>query len=1016
MKIKKIFLSASLIALSVATLSSCGSSTTRNTTTPYGTLNSKLNETIATADNDLKMTVGQYYTQLRKNGYSVVKNAMDKQIYSDEITVTTGLFENETRTDFINNLGKDKLSLLEYTDEKGESAAQQDKLFDLTTDSEEANEKYLKLRKNLVKSITQSLSSAIFSTNSAKEIKKLTDKDITKNIKIFIDSMAQEGINITASDILYDFPTDTTYFSKDDNLLIFSKSTFNALKDKIDSYIFDNAKNLAGRKALFKISDEEYIYDEDSENNVKNSNYYFKEKTLLDYYDNHYKTYGEYKAIIIQFNSRKDAMQTIEKLYTNDGIDLSSITTLDEAKNAYLKLYNMYYAYKSVDSIENDAFRYVVNEDKDDLSNLSSDISTLIKSTLDNGEYLTEPRNINNKYVLALHISTNYKYNTGDSTKQAEFSDYTGEEKEKILKSLKEDVISTNASYVSTVEAKRYEDAKIEIYDPFFENSFYNSYSDSYDLITTKVNADTTEIFKLNDFKYTVEDFFKDASKNNSTTILYNYFELAFAKTYYDKLVTANYISSDLESDNKTALEESISSFENNSNSTYPKEVGLETFLLNTYGYTTKDDVLEYYYKATKALSTYKDIKVYDSWRTNSDGEYILADSAKDSFLKNILNTGNKTYSDIFSINLDHMLINIDDDNDGSPDDPDTFLLNKTNEEKEKFENAVINLARAIYLESINSAYENSSLFDTLKYIKKQYEEGNNLKSPYEMNVNGSTITVNNWDDFKKNNNYNLLLTIEQLASTENITETSVSNFVLPFKNYVIDLYKSVSAMDSTEDPYRETKTSSDSYSYKNGKYFLYDTVNKTGSFITNSTDASKITKDTLCKTSFGYHILLLNSYDTKKYLTYKDASEYQKNIELTLRSYTDSDDKTQNVTLNISSVNDIDDATEASFNQFFIYYVQKNNNASTSLDSEIYSLMQKMFDDTISTYTSSNFQNYLIDSKLNIKLTNEANNISADSITAYLTKQKNNIINYDNESKYLSWIDGTLTWDKPEI
>ena len=151
MKIKKLFLGASLVALSAITLASCGSSTERNTITPYGTLSSKLNDTIATADGDLKMTVGQYYTQLRKNGYSIVKNAMDKQIYSNEIAVTTALFENETRTDFINNVGKDKLSLLEYTDEKDESAVSQEKLFDLTTDSNEANEKYLSLRKKLLK-------------------------------------------------------------------------------------------------------------------------------------------------------------------------------------------------------------------------------------------------------------------------------------------------------------------------------------------------------------------------------------------------------------------------------------------------------------------------------------------------------------------------------------------------------------------------------------------------------------------------------------------------------------------------------------------------------------------------------------------------------------------------------------------------------------------------------------------------------------------------------------------------
>ena len=70
MKLKKILLTASLATLATITLAACsGNKTKRNTVTPYGNLN--LDETFATAEGDLKMTVGQYYTQLRKNGYSI---------------------------------------------------------------------------------------------------------------------------------------------------------------------------------------------------------------------------------------------------------------------------------------------------------------------------------------------------------------------------------------------------------------------------------------------------------------------------------------------------------------------------------------------------------------------------------------------------------------------------------------------------------------------------------------------------------------------------------------------------------------------------------------------------------------------------------------------------------------------------------------------------------------------------------------------------------------------------------
>ena len=78
MKLKKLFVGALLATLGAATLASCTKTTEkRNQVTPYGNLNSKLDTTFATADGDLKMTVGQYYTQLRKSGYSTVTAALN---------------------------------------------------------------------------------------------------------------------------------------------------------------------------------------------------------------------------------------------------------------------------------------------------------------------------------------------------------------------------------------------------------------------------------------------------------------------------------------------------------------------------------------------------------------------------------------------------------------------------------------------------------------------------------------------------------------------------------------------------------------------------------------------------------------------------------------------------------------------------------------------------------------------------------------------------------------------------
>ena len=1010
MKLKKLFVGALLATLGAATLASCTKTTEkRNQVTPYGNLNSKLDTTFATADGDLKMTVGQYYTQLRKSGYSTVTAALNKYIYADEVKAMTGLYQNATRADFISNVGKESLAIFEYVDAEGDSKTAQDKLFDLTSDTEAANKKYLDLRKKIMKDITNNIAGSLFSTTSAKAIEQKTEKDLNTLVAKYIDSLADEGIFIQASDIKYTLPTDSTYFNKEDDIVNFDSSTLDVLKDKVNDVILTQSRYLAGRKALFQVADEEYIYDEDSKDDIKNTNYLFKDTAIKSTYESKYKTYGEYNAVVIQFNSRKEAMDAIQSI--GGAIDKDD---LENAKAKYLELYKNYYSYKKTPtSTSDDEFKYVVNKDKDDLSDLSSSISTLIKDVLEDGQYLTEPRNMNNKYVMALRISATYDYNTGDSSKQADFTDFDEDKQKEIANLIKEDLLLTNTSYSAQVDHKRYGEANIKVYDPYFEYQFNNAYSEEYDLITDAVTNESDAILTAgDDFKYTVDDFFNDASKKYANNIITNYFQLEYVNAFYDTFVDLYYIDEDLAKTNKETLEAEISKFKKNNNSTYPVELGLETYLLASYGYTNKEDILKYYYNATKALTVYRDIKVYDSWQSaeaNEDGEYSITDVAKNGFLNNLLNTGNKNYSELFEINLDHFLINIDDDADGSPDDPDKFLQGKTDEEKADFEQAVVELAQAIYKEAIYPAYKNSTLVDTLKFIKTQYEEGDVLL----LSDHSKT-----WNDYKK---YNFLITVEQLASTSNITQDSVSNFVKPFKDYVISLYKSVSTLEN--DTYKEQdKSNKNTYKYTNGKFYLVtDVENNQGQFVTTTEDADLITANSLCKTSFGYHMLLINSYKTPQYLTFTSdsASDYLKNIELTIRSYTDSDDKTQTIKVLIDSLNEPETAgeelTTASFNQFFIYYIQKANGESTSLDSSIYEIMCKLFDDVYGAYTSSTFQNYLLLNQLNIQITsNDA--LFAKVIDAHMANLVNTITEYGENDDYASWVDGSLDWTRPAL
>ena len=88
------------------------------------------------------------------------------------------------------------------------------------------------------------------------------------------------------------------------------------------------------------------------------------------------------------------------------------------------------------------------------------------------------------------------------------------------------------------------------------------------------------------------------------------------------------------------------------------------------------------------------------------------------------------------------------------------------------FKTSVEKLAQAIYTEAAWLVEKGNTTFEAFQYIVKQYNKGEALHS-----IEGA-----NWDQYKT---YNFLLTAEQLASSSDITQDSVSNFVVPFKEYV---------------------------------------------------------------------------------------------------------------------------------------------------------------------------------------------------------------------------------------
>lgn len=938
--------------IAIVALSSCSSST-RNTQTPYGSIDT--NSVIATSSvdgNTINYTAGQYYDTLRKNGYTQFTSEMKKIIYKDELDALTSLLYSEAYSD----LTADQRRVLSYDSTKSIS-----------------EDDYNYLLERYTKTINNYLASSVYSTTSLTTFNGYTDKAKAEYVTKFIESRARAGFAVTEAQI---------EVIQDTKLETIQVNYKKLSKELIVNYLLSYSENLFGEKALYKIAGEEYVEtlteDDDEGTKERNSYNYFTEEYYQSTYESTYKTYGTYNAIIIQFNSKREALSAIDKALTS--ISATEITS-ENVDEFYLALYMQYYKYRgdNLTSTDNDLFKFEVTKDINELSEFPSAVSTLVTETLEAGEYLTEARNVSNKYIMAYHISTTYEYhNTDDASESLEYDDLStvlgSTRYNELIALIQRDLIETYGSnYSSTALNFVLRDSEIKIYDPIIEYNFKNSYSNYYELIqNSDFNSDL--VATINGTDITVDQFYTTLSNANGASTVLSFFQLAYAD-----LIVNDYVDSDTQDSNRDTLQSAIDTFNKDNNTTYPKEIGLENYLLLAYGYRTQDEVLKYYYNASSALSAYLNDYISESWADNG----AISSYAK-RILGYLLADGNSKYSELFNINLDHILIYIDDDGDGSPDDPNIFL-SKNEAIKSDFEEAVVNLAKAIYTEAINEVYSDNTLYETLAYIVKAYNRGDKLYSD----------SAKTWDDYKK---YNFLLTAEQLASSGDITQESVSNFVEPFADYVKELYSIADENDLTVDE-------------DNGNFItIGEGEEYSGGLLKEADDASHITINTLCTSTFGYHFLVINEYDgpdTLKFTTTDDTYGYQKDMSIVVTKGEDEDDEDDDVIVTVSSYNESE--KEANVEQLFIYMVQSYNGTTSSLDSDISSLLSSLFTASINAYSGSNFQTVLLMDLLNI-------DAATDTLQAAITTERNYYVNqvtsYDNDSTYYKWLNDSTNYN----
>lgn len=653
----------------------------------------------------------------------------------------------------------------------------------------------------------------------------------------------------------------------------------------------------------------EFMTNDDNEE-VDNP-YYISEDAIESAYNSTKNSDATYNVIIIGYNTLAEAQKAL------DSKDVNALTYAD-----FETLYTNKYGFKENNFNLTDA----------DLAKYDSSLVTLVK-------------NMNEKHEGAEDFTSlvyqqfgNTVYHVCLKGKKAE-ADYDAlEDKTNAKKETVEEIVDNKltSSTISKLLFEKLYDTNVVIYDPVFDALYAAENSEHKRLEANQWNAEYNNyVAKIGETYITVENFNKKLEEILGVSTAMDYFTShILLKSEYANKITAD----DLKEIDKT-YNEIISSFESDTlaSSGLPAAIGKDVFKFVYFGTTNEDEIKEYY-KSQKAWDYYVESK--------PDNYYQLIEEFGKQYVGT--NEGEEAYNGkFFDLSVKHILLTVDFNGDGTPDDPEIFY-NKLLPEKQADLHAEIVKTMNKIVEEVNFLVEEkgyASLTEALDFVKEAYYANAKLqKDPSD-----------NWSNYKSI--FNLGLTIEDLGSVNNST---VSKYVKEFGIGVKALYEKLEKENKLKDDYLAPSVTS---------------------------------IEELIKTSFGYHILAVydsSSVSSAKYNKDNDSSSQYVNIEIELDG--------EKVTIE----NAYSDNKWASLNQIKIYAAQLNtDDGITDLPSSVKTFISKIYTDFTSKYNDESFRNIMFaKNELKIDFTSD----SLDTKYAeFLAIQKRQFDSYEDQSESVS-------------
>ena len=614
---------------------------------------------------------------------------------------------------------------------------------------------------------------ACYGTSDEEALAKMNSTTKATYVKKYVDSMYLQNINITETNI-YTEECLGHYL----NQLAQKAYAEKVLTDENSKYFYANE---------FQKENGEFVLDEDGEQ-IKNT-YYISEESIESSYNSTQNSEAEYNVVIVAFNTLADAKKALNGYNENE-------LTYENFKT----IYNNKYGYKTVSE---DNFFLTTTE----LSAYDSGLSTLVKN-MKAGDYKLYQQFGKNVYLVYLNQEKpEVEYEKLEEADKAAA-------KEETIKELIEGKLTSNV--ISTLLVEKVYDTEIVIYDYVFDALYAAENSDHKRLEASEWKDEyNSYVAKVGETYITVADFYSKLEKLLGLTTSLDYFtnEVLLNSKYADKLT-----DKDLEAIDKE-YKAAVESFENGSYASngLPTSVGKDVFLFAYFGSTDEAEI----------KNQYKSQKIW---------EYYLKEKPENYFA--LAEAFSKQYHDkYFDLSVKHILLTVDFDSDGTPDDPELFM-NKLSEEKQTaFTNAIVAAMDAIVKE-VNYIVEKdySSLVDALDYVLREFYANGTLLSD----------TTKTWSFYK--DEFNLGLTIEDLSS---VSSSTYSQYVKEFGIGVQKLYTKLSEEKKLNDDYLASSVSN---------------------------------IDELIKTNYGYHILgVYNSGNVTSALYTKDndSSEQYVNIKV---------------------------------------------------------------------------------------------------------------------------------------